>query len=88
MNRIDVRPTPRTQPRTCPEVQMQFPFIMCDGDEFEEVQCVPTFMMNGVVDRDAMCYCVNTTTGDRISRSTESRDQIDCDSEYMHDATT
>ena len=54
---------------------------MCDGDEFEEVQCIPT-LMNGELDRDAMCYCVNTTTGDRLSRSTDSRDQIDCDSEY------
>ena len=54
---------------------------MCDGDEFEEVQCLPTFI-NGSMDRDPMCYCVDPTTGDRISRNTDSRDQIDCDSEY------
>lgn len=55
---------------TCPELQQRFPYLDCDGDEFEEEQCIS----------NRTCFCVDETTGDRLSDRTFSRNEISCDS--------
>ena len=52
---------------------MQFTFIQCDGDEFEEKQCARG---------GAVCYCVDPMSGDRVDDITYTMDEfreVDCE---------
>ena len=60
---------------------MQFSFIRCDGDQFDEEQCRPT--LGG----GAVCYCVDPMSGDRVDGITYTMDEfeeVDCDSKYSY----
>ena len=56
---------------TCPELQQieEYSFLRCDGDEFEEEQCIT----------DTQCFCVDKITGDRIGTRFRTRAEISCD---------
>jgi len=65
---------------TCPELQQmdRFSFLACDGDEFEEEQCIS----------DSVCFCVDEVTGDRLSDRTRTRAEISCDGKLIYVATS
>ena len=56
---------------TCPELQQmdRFSYLDCDGDQFDEEQCIS----------DLVCFCVDEVTGDRTSDRTMTRREISCD---------
>lgn len=57
----------------CGDFQNQFPWLECDGDQFEQLQCI----------EENECFCVDPETGIRVSgRSFPRMADVDCGGKF------
>jgi len=51
----------------------EYSFLVCDGDEFEEKQCLT----------ETQCFCVDKITGDRLGTQFRMRDEVSCNRKFI-----